>query len=173
MWPQRLRVRVPPVAPNFGPVAQLGERLHGMQEVAGSIPARSTKVRVCSSIERAPALQAGGSRFESDQIHQCSPEGPVGSDGALAREAAARVPTSDGANPSRRHHPHSSREPNSLARSSTVERPAVNREVAGSNPAGSANFRGGTLRVSWRDSKSRRSGSTPGRRAIRPSSSVD
>ena len=26
----------------YGPVAQLGERLHGMQEVAGSIPTRST-----------------------------------------------------------------------------------------------------------------------------------
>ena len=27
----------------FGAIAQLGERLHGMQEVAGSIPASSTK----------------------------------------------------------------------------------------------------------------------------------
>jgi hypothetical protein len=28
-----------------GAIAQLGERLHGMQEVAGSIPASSTKIR--------------------------------------------------------------------------------------------------------------------------------
>jgi hypothetical protein len=27
-----------------GAIAQLGERLHGMQEVAGSIPASSTKI---------------------------------------------------------------------------------------------------------------------------------
>ncbi len=27
----------------FGAIAQLGERLHGMQEVAGSIPASSTR----------------------------------------------------------------------------------------------------------------------------------
>lgn len=27
----------------FGPLAQLGERLHGMEEVIGSIPTRSTK----------------------------------------------------------------------------------------------------------------------------------
>ena len=26
----------------FGPLAQLGERLHGMEEVIGSIPTRST-----------------------------------------------------------------------------------------------------------------------------------
>jgi hypothetical protein len=29
--------------PHSGPVAQLGARFHGMEEVAGSIPARSTK----------------------------------------------------------------------------------------------------------------------------------
>jgi hypothetical protein len=29
-----------------GAIAQLGERLHGMQEVAGSIPASSTKVQL-------------------------------------------------------------------------------------------------------------------------------
>ena len=28
----------------FGAIAQLGERLHGMQEVAGSIPAGSTRI---------------------------------------------------------------------------------------------------------------------------------
>ena len=30
----------------FGGIAQLGERLHGMQEVSGSIPLISTKVVV-------------------------------------------------------------------------------------------------------------------------------
>ena len=29
--------------PNSGPVAQLGARFHGMEEVVGSIPTRSTK----------------------------------------------------------------------------------------------------------------------------------
>ena len=30
------------VSPNSGPVAQLGARFHGMEEVVGSIPTRST-----------------------------------------------------------------------------------------------------------------------------------
>ncbi len=29
---------------SFGAIAQLGERLHGMQEVSGSIPLSSTKI---------------------------------------------------------------------------------------------------------------------------------
>ena len=33
----------------FGGIAQLGERLHGMQEVSGSIPLTSTKNRPRSS----------------------------------------------------------------------------------------------------------------------------
>ncbi len=33
-----------------GPVAQLGERLHGMQEVTGSIPVRSTNARVAELV---------------------------------------------------------------------------------------------------------------------------
>src|SRR5437588_2754662 len=33
------------VSPNSGPVAQLGARFHGMEEVVGSIPTRSTKSR--------------------------------------------------------------------------------------------------------------------------------
>ena len=32
----------PVVSPNSGPVAQLGARFHGMEEVVGSIPTRST-----------------------------------------------------------------------------------------------------------------------------------
>ena len=35
-------------APLHGAIAQLGERLHGMQEVAGSIPAGSTKFFDCT-----------------------------------------------------------------------------------------------------------------------------
>ena len=36
-------IRLPePQARSHGPVAQLGERLHGMQEVVGSIPIGST-----------------------------------------------------------------------------------------------------------------------------------
>ena len=31
---------------NFGAIAQLGERLHGMQEVGGSIPPSSTKISI-------------------------------------------------------------------------------------------------------------------------------
>ena len=31
---------------NFGAIAQLGERLHGMQEVGGSIPPSSTKTSI-------------------------------------------------------------------------------------------------------------------------------
>ena len=34
-------------APSFGAVAQLAERLHGMQEVRGSIPLSSTNDRGC------------------------------------------------------------------------------------------------------------------------------
>jgi hypothetical protein len=41
---------------NRGPVAQLGARFHGMEEVAGSIPARST---ILSSTYGHPAFQFG------------------------------------------------------------------------------------------------------------------
>jgi hypothetical protein len=42
------------ILPNRGPVAQLGARFHGMEEVVGSIPTRST---IFSSTYRHPALQ--------------------------------------------------------------------------------------------------------------------
>ncbi|VXA86616.1 conserved hypothetical protein [Aeromonas veronii] len=57
----------------FGVIAQLGERLHGMQEVRGSIPRSSTKFRVTtvihtnrgySSAGRALAWHARGPRFD-------------------------------------------------------------------------------------------------------------
>ena len=35
-----------PISPIYGGLAQLGERLHGMQEVSGSIPLSSTKTEV-------------------------------------------------------------------------------------------------------------------------------
>ncbi len=36
---------------NSGPVAQLGARFHGMEEVVGSIPTRSTKFRPMHSVD--------------------------------------------------------------------------------------------------------------------------
>jgi hypothetical protein len=44
------------VSPNSGPVAQLGARFHGMEEVVGSIPTRST---IFSTTCRYPAFQFG------------------------------------------------------------------------------------------------------------------
>ena len=35
------------MSPNSGPVAQLGARFHGMEEVVGSIPTRSTNLTLC------------------------------------------------------------------------------------------------------------------------------
>ena len=64
-----------------GPVAQLGARFHGMEEVAGSIPARSTKFinnsatvyfrddPICVTVERVPAGREGR-RFDPGQVHQ-------------------------------------------------------------------------------------------------------
>ena len=47
-----------------GSLAQLVERLHGMQEVKGSSPLSIHKTRVISSVGRAPDLQSGGQGFE-------------------------------------------------------------------------------------------------------------
>src|ERR1700688_3345321 len=59
MW-ARMNLVFPSVpfsrAPNRGPVAQLGARFHGMEEVVGSIPTRST---IFSSTYRCPAFQFG------------------------------------------------------------------------------------------------------------------
>jgi hypothetical protein len=54
-----------------GPVAQLGARFHGMEEVIGSIPIRSTiHFDVSgSNVERVPAGREGH-RFDPDQVHQ-------------------------------------------------------------------------------------------------------
>jgi hypothetical protein len=42
-----------------GAIAQLGERLHGMQEVRGSIPLGSTKLRECRLLARLTSPIAG------------------------------------------------------------------------------------------------------------------
>ena len=54
-----------------GVIAQLGERLHGMQEVNGSIPFSSTIIPLWgySSVGRASALQAEGLRFDPVYLH--------------------------------------------------------------------------------------------------------
>ena len=44
--------------PLSGPVAQLGARFHGMEEVAGSIPARSTNLP--NDLHRASAFSNAG-----------------------------------------------------------------------------------------------------------------
>ena len=87
------RVRFPS-APPFGAticifllsggIAQLGERLNGIQEVSGSIPLISTRIsarraeihtvffiliRACSSVGRALRSQRRGHGFESHQVH--------------------------------------------------------------------------------------------------------
>ena len=55
----RWRRTAPRAATRYGLVAQLGERLHGMQEVVGSIPTRSTNP---CPVERWQAFQ--GTRFQ-------------------------------------------------------------------------------------------------------------
>ena len=42
--------------PEFGAIAQLGERLHGMQEVSGSIPLGSTRLRDAIAERRLPGV---------------------------------------------------------------------------------------------------------------------
>ena len=54
---------------HIGGVAQLGERLHGMQEVESSTLSASITTRGCSSIGRASGLQPEGCRFDSDHFH--------------------------------------------------------------------------------------------------------
>ena len=45
--------RIERVLPESGPVAQLGARFHGMEEVIGSIPIRSTNKSLSKSISYA------------------------------------------------------------------------------------------------------------------------
>ncbi len=53
---EAVRNGLPVVSPNSGPVAQLGARFHGMEEVVGSIPTRST---IFSSTYGYPRFQFG------------------------------------------------------------------------------------------------------------------
>ena len=43
LFPIRLQIAIIAGSQHRGAIAQLGERLHGMQEVSGSIPLSSTK----------------------------------------------------------------------------------------------------------------------------------
>ena len=76
----------------FGAIAQLGERLHGMQEVSGSIPLSSTKSNPndlalkkrfqmwgYSSAGRALAWHARGQRFDPAYLHHYLTPDPSGS----------------------------------------------------------------------------------------------
>ena len=65
--------------PLRGPIAQLVEHRADNAGVTGAIPVRPTKRKACciqrdyrgySSIGRAPALQAGGYRFDPGYLHQ-------------------------------------------------------------------------------------------------------
>ena len=57
---------------SIGPIAQSRlERTPDKREVVGSIPTRPTKFRGCSSVGRAPALHAGGHRFDPVHLHHC------------------------------------------------------------------------------------------------------
>ena len=65
---------------------------------AGKDPGtESTKVRGCSSVGRAPALQAGGHGFESHHLHQRtakaagSGRGRAQRDGLIAQQVRARA----------------------------------------------------------------------------------
>ncbi len=51
-------MRVYNFAPLLGAIAQLGERLHGMQEVDGSIPSGSTKFFDSCLFSRNPVLRS-------------------------------------------------------------------------------------------------------------------
>ncbi len=42
-WPFAIEITLEQRVPRHGGIAQLGERLHGMQEVSGSIPLTSTR----------------------------------------------------------------------------------------------------------------------------------
>ena len=90
LW--RFRLGIGWMSLEDGAVAQLGERRNRTAEVGGSIPLGSTMwfaVRLiawarrwgCSSAGRAPALQAGGQRFDPAQLHQIDGVEPEGLDG--------------------------------------------------------------------------------------------
>jgi hypothetical protein len=65
---------------NHAPIAQSAERIHGKDEVTSSNLVGSSTFRAFSSAGRAPALQAGGRRFEPVNAHHC-----LWSDGRVGR----------------------------------------------------------------------------------------
>ncbi len=52
----------------YGAIAQLGERLHGMQEVSGSIPLSSTKPRPTVCVEKTVS-RCGGIAQLGERLH--------------------------------------------------------------------------------------------------------
>ena len=55
------------VSPNSGPVAQLGARFHGMEEVVGSIPTRSTNSFPIAALSAQPLWLYLGKESQSDK----------------------------------------------------------------------------------------------------------
>ena len=58
---------------NLGGIAQLGERLHGMQEVSGSIPLTSTKTP-CGCPQRVAVVRAQAGTVTFQAIETCDIE---------------------------------------------------------------------------------------------------
>jgi hypothetical protein len=52
-----------------GPVAQLGARFHGMEEVIGSIPIRSTKITTAESKRYSPRSLPGETKMRAQKGH--------------------------------------------------------------------------------------------------------
>lgn len=87
--------------PSNGLVAHLGERTHGMREVVGSIPTRSTCSQPSgSALGCRDALQATRVGFDSLWVHSYL-------DGARCRESSACGENLQGDQHSRRNRPHS------------------------------------------------------------------
>ena len=55
--------------PLFGGIAQLGERLHGMQEVSGSIPLTSTNLR-SAVVQESPETRRNAGFFMPEWFAQ-------------------------------------------------------------------------------------------------------
>jgi hypothetical protein len=68
--------RSPRRSEKYGAIAQLGERLHGMQEVSGSIPLGSTNFHCnfhCNFLRRLPHMRQVAAPRRSDVIRDQSP----------------------------------------------------------------------------------------------------
>ena len=113
-----------------GAIAQLGERLNGIEKVDGSSPSGSTNPGLVAQRESTP-LASGRREFDSPRVHQWD------------RQRAADIPCKDvvvGSTPTcSTNYWLAIIGLQSLACSSTAERRAVNADAAGSNPAEPAN----------------------------------